>query len=381
MTEQNQQNEQGDNQSVNEKPEAGKTPVDPVRKWTFIILAVCVLLFAWYLRSDRVTPFTSQARVHAIVVPIAPEVSGTVTSVSVSNNQQVQAGQVLFQIDTHRFELAVQTAEANLESARQALGASSAGLDAARASLVSARANLVRADQDAQRMRSIRKEDPGAISLRRLESAEASLAAAEGQVLAAEANVEKAISDLGHEGDENSRILQAQAALDQATLDLRRTTVRAPEDGVVTGVRLDKGNFAGAGAPQMTFVATHNVWVQADFTENNLGNIDAGDRVEIVFDALPGKVFPGTVREMGFGVQVDTAALGALPTINNDKNWLRDAQRFPVLVNFEVPLDEGGKRLKVGSQASVLVYTGDHWLMNSLAKLYVRISSYLSYAY
>ena len=109
--------------------------MDPVRKWTFIVMGICIVLFAWYLRSDPVTPYTSQARVHALVVPIAPEVSGTVTSVSVSNNQQVEAGQVLFQIDTNRFELAVQTAEANLDSARQATGASSANVDAARAGL------------------------------------------------------------------------------------------------------------------------------------------------------------------------------------------------------------------------------------------------------
>mgnify|MGYP001815504022 CR=1 FL=1 len=65
----------------NEKP--GK---DPVRKWTLIILIVCAALLVWYLRSDRVTPMSAQARVHALVVPIAPEVSGSVTSVSVSNN-------------------------------------------------------------------------------------------------------------------------------------------------------------------------------------------------------------------------------------------------------------------------------------------------------
>ena len=63
---------------------------DPVRRWTFIILILCAVLLAWYLRSDRVTPHTSQARVHALVVPIAPEVSGTITGVFVSNTQQFE---------------------------------------------------------------------------------------------------------------------------------------------------------------------------------------------------------------------------------------------------------------------------------------------------
>jgi multidrug resistance efflux pump len=355
---------------------------DPVRTWTFIILALCIVLLAWYLRSDRITPHTSQARVHALVVPIAPEVSGTISSVSVTNNQPVKAGQELFQIETDRYQLALEAANASLESARQAQGMSKANVDAARASLASAEASKTRAEQDAQRMRTIRSEDPGAISERRLESAEASLAAARGQVAAATANVEKALQDLGAAGDQNSRILQAQAAVDEARLNLERTTVRAPDDGVVTGVQLNKGNFASAGAPQMTFVASHHVWLQADFTENNLGHIREGNKVDIVFDVLPGQVIEGTISEVGFGVSVDSAPLGSLPTINNDRKWLRDSQRFPVLIHFQVPVEQQGKTLlKVGSQASATVYTGDHGLFNFLARVYIRILAILTYAY
>jgi len=358
-------------------PSAG----DPVRKWTFIILGLCLVLLLWYLRSDRVTPYTAQARVNARVVPIAAEISGTITSVSVANNQPVSAGQELFQIDVDRYRLAVQTAEANLESARQALGASTAAVAAAQASLGSAEANLTRSKQDAVRMRAIRKEDPDAISERRLESAEASLAAAQGSVAAAEANVEQTIQNRGAEGEANSRIQQALAALGQARLDLERSTVVAPADGVVTGVLLDKGIFASAGAQQMTFIATHNIWVQADFTENNLGNIDPDDEVAIVFDVMPGHVIKGTIRDMGFGVAVDSAQLGSLPTIDNDRAWLRSAQRFPVLIDFELPADEKSNKLKVGSQASVVVYTGEHWLFNSVATLYIWLVSLFTYAY
>ena len=363
-------------------PEAASSPgPDPVRKWTYIILGLCVVLLFWYLRSDRITPYTSQARVHALVVPIAPEVSGTVTEVSVANNQPVTAGQKLFQIDVDRYQLGVQTAAANLEAAKQALGAATAAVAAARASLGSANANLTRAKQDAVRMRTIRKEDPDAISERRLESAEASLASAQGSVGAAEAKLEQAIQNRGAEGEANAGIQQALAALGQAQLDLERSTVRAPHDGVVTGVRLDKGSFAGAGAPQMTFIATHNIWVQADFTENNLGNIDPDDKVAIVFDMLPGSVFKGTIRDMGFGVAVDSAALGSLPTIDNDRAWLRSAQRFPVLIDFHLPEGEGQTGLKVGSQASVVVYTGEHGLFNAIAWVYIRVASIFSYAY
>jgi multidrug resistance efflux pump len=358
---------------------AADTAGDPVRKWTKIILAACVVLLVYYVIADRMTPYTSQARVNALVVPIAAEVSGTVTEVAVSSNQFVEAGELLFQVDRDRYLLAVETAEANLQSARQATGASTANIDAAQAQVVSAQANLLRAEQDAVRLRRIKQEDPGAISDRRVEMAEASYTAAKAALSAAEANLESARQNLGETGEANYRILQAQAGLDQARLDLRRTSVVAPDDGVVTDVRVDRGNFAQAGAPLMTFLASHDIWVQADFTENNLGNITAGDDVDIVFDALPGKVVKGTVRTTGFGVNVDSAPLGSLPTIDNDRQWLRDAQRFSVLIDFELPSAEDRQGIRVGAQASVVVYTGGGFLFNSIAWLKMRVISILTY--
>jgi multidrug resistance efflux pump len=353
---------------------------DPVRTWTIRILVLVLVLLAGYLIADRWTPVSTQARVHTLVVPIAAEVSGTVAEVTVANNQPVQAGEVLFRVEDERYRLAVASAEANLESARQATGASVAGVDAAEASVVSARANLTRTQQDAVRLRRIKNQDPGAISDRRIESAEASLIVAEQQLAAATANLEQARQNRGIEGDENSRIQQAMAALERARLDLERTNVRAPAAGVVTDVRVDRGNFAAAGAPQMTFIASEDVWVQADFTENNLGHVDRGDAVRLSFDIFPGRVFKGTVRATGFGVAVDSAPLGTLPTINNNRQWLRDAQRFPVIVDFEMS-EEDMRRLKVGAQASVIIFASDSGFLNTLGSLYMRVGSILSYAY
>jgi multidrug resistance efflux pump len=361
--------------------ETTKPTTDPVRKWTLIILALCGVLMIYYLVSDRITPYTAQARVNALVVPIAAEVSGTVTEVAVQSNQAVDAGELLFQVDRERYALAVETAEANLQSARQATGASTASIDAAEARRVSAQANLLRAEQDVVRLRRIKKEDPGAISDRRVEMAEASFTAAQAALSAAEADLERARQDLGETGEANYRILQARASLEQAELDLLRTSVRAPDRGVVTDVRVDRGNFAQAGAPLMTFLASHDIWVQADFTENNLGNIKPGDRVDIVFDALPGTVVKGTVRTTGFGVNVDSAPLGSLPTIDNDRQWLRDAQRFSVLIDFELPSAEDRQGIRVGAQTSVIVYTGGGFLFNSIAWIRMRLLSVFTYIY
>ena len=175
-------------------------PRDPVRRWTLIILGACAVLMVYYLIADRVTPYTTQARVHAFVVPVAAEVAGTVTEVPVRSNQVVTAGELLFQVDRERYALAVETAEVNLQTARQATGASTANVDAAAAQVASARAALVRSEQDAVRLRRIKDEDPGAISDRRIEQAEASLAVSRSQLAAAEAGLERARQDLGSIG-------------------------------------------------------------------------------------------------------------------------------------------------------------------------------------
>ncbi len=368
------------------KPEASPEPnpdtgMDPVRKWTFIALGACVVLMIFYLVADRVTPYTSQARVNAFVVPVAAEVSGTVVDVFIDSNSIVEAGEPLFQIERQRYELAVQTAEANLETARQGTRAGTADVEAAEAKVESAKAALRSSEQDAVRLRRIKAEDAGAISDRRIEIAENSYAAAKSNLAAAEATLRKAQEALGQVGDQNTPVQQAVAALDQAQLDLSRTLVVAPEGGIVTDVRVDRGNFAQAGAPQMTFLGTHDVWVQADFTENNLGNLRSGHDVEIVFDALPGQVFKGRVRTTGFGVSVDSAPLGSLPTIENDRQWLRDAQRFSVLIDFDVDNMEDRLNMRVGAQASVIVYADSGFIMTFLGKIKMRLISILTYAY
>ena len=362
------------------EPETASTS-DPVRKWTLIVLVVTVVLIFWYLASDRLTPYTTQARVHALVVPIAAEVSGSVADVPVAGNQRVSKGDELFSLDADNYELAVANAQAALQTARQGTGASSANVDAARAAVGSATAALARAESDVSRLRRIKQEDPGAISDRRLESSEAGFAIAQEQLAAARANLDRAQQDLGSTGDDNARVRQAIAGLEQAQLNLERTTIRAPGDGVVTDVRVDRGNFAAAGRPQMIFIATRDAWVQADLTENNLGHVDVGDVAELTFDVFPGRVFSGRIRSAGFGVSVDSAPLGSLPTIRNDREWLRDAQRFPVEIVFDMPDQNDRRRLRVGAQVSVIVYGSDSWLLNALGKLRVRIASLLSYAY
>jgi multidrug resistance efflux pump len=102
-----------------------------------------------------------------------------------------------------------------------------------------------------------------------------------------------------------------------------------------------------------------------------------------VFDVLPGQVYEGRVRSIGRGVAGDPShPPGTLPTIQNDRDWLRQSQRFPVRVDFDVgQAEELEGRLRIGGQALVIGYTEGHGLLNLLGAAYIRVMSWLSYAY
>jgi hypothetical protein len=119
---------------------------------------------------------------------------------------------------------------------------------------------------------------------------------------AAEADLRKAQEAAGEAGDDNAQLRSAVAAVEKAELDLARTKVVAPARGVVTDLRTDVGQFAQPGAPVMTLIAMHDLWISADLTENNIGNVKPGAPVAIVLDALPGEVLQGRVRSVGSGV-------------------------------------------------------------------------------
>jgi multidrug resistance efflux pump len=346
------------------------------------VLALIAASLLWYFAADRLTPHTTQARVQAFVVPVAAEVAGKVLAVHVRNNDEVQAGQPLFDIDPSQYRIALQRSRSDYESVQRSVNASAATVEAARASLQAAQANHVKADKDATRQETLYAEDPGAISVRRLEVAQATRIQARSQEKAAEADLRKAQEAAGESGDNNAQLRSARSAIEKAELDLARTQVVAPGRGVVTDLRTDVGHFAQAGAAAMTLIAIHDLWINADLTENNLGNTDPGDEVAIVLDVLPGEVLKGRVRSVGSGVSSgQQAPPGTLPTIQNSRDWLRQAQRFPVAIEFDASEADRLQKVRIGGQAEVMVFTGDNFLMNLLGAGYIRLMSLLSYLY
>lgn len=349
-----------------------------------IVLAVIVITLVWHLLADRFTPYTSQARVQGYVVGVAPKVAGLLTDVWVSNNERVNAGQKLFAIDQSQYNIALQQAQSNLNNTQKQVDAGDAGVEKARASLRAAKAGKLKAEQDYTRLKRLREDDPGTISERRLEMSAASLEQARAQVAVANADIARAIEQKGGDSAaENTLLKAAQSAVDKATLDLNNTTIVAQSAGVVTDMRAEVGQFAGTGSPVMTLVAIEKVWINADFTENNLGHLRPGTPVEILLDALPGRVLKGKIKSIGVGISASQPAQpGALPSVQNNRDWLRQSQRFPVQVEFSDPLPADAMRqLRIGAQASVIAYTEGHGVLGLLGKMYIRLLSLLTYAY
>ncbi|RVL78508.1 HlyD family secretion protein [Sinorhizobium meliloti] len=348
---------------------------NPQRRVAITVLLIAFLLFVVTVFMERRTPSSSQATVSAYVVAIAPEVTGRVIEVGVTDNSAVTTGQMLFRLDPEQHRLAVAEAEARLAGVGQTIGASTAAVDVAQAKVVEAKAVRVHVqDQATRAMELVRR---GIYAQAKYDEAQAALDQADAGVDAAEADLARAREELGPAGNDNPQLKEALAALATAQLDLLRTTVSAPAEGVVTNLQLSVGGMLSAGESAMTFIDTGTIWITAAFKENSLEMVVAGDRAEVLFDVLPGKIFAATVEGIGMGVaqgSVDPAT--GLPKISTETGWVRAPQSFPI----RLVLNEGRpKGVRYGSQANVVIYTRDHPVTNALGSIWIRILSVLTY--
>lgn len=347
----------------------------PVRRIALIVVGCFVLLFAISVLMERRTPSSSQARVQAYVVQMAAEVAGRVSDVPVIDNAKVRQGDVLFRIDPFPFQIAVNEAEAKLQRIGQSVGAGVSGIDAAQARVIEARANNEKIRDQANRV--FQLVERGVYPEAKYHELKGSLDGSVAAVQAAEAELEKARRDLGAAGSDNPQIREALAALEKARLNLTRTTVLAPSDGVVTNLQLAAGQFVNTGQAALTFIDATTVWIAAAFKENSLENIKAGNEAEIVLDTLPGDLFKAKVESVGWGVSAGSSSNG-LPTVRNDTGWVREPQRFPVRLIFA---GDPPKGVRYGSQANVMIYTGSNPIANLLGWFWIRLISIVTYVH
>lgn len=367
------------------KEETPKEPVvqpvqkkSPVTLITLIVLVISMLFLAWYVLSDRNVPYTDQARIDGLMVPVSPKVSGYLTAINVGLHSQVQPGDTLFQIDRRPFILAIEIAEANLDNTAQTVASKTASVKASAGRLGVARAQLERAQRDWNRVQTVLKENPGALSQADKDKSETGLMTATEQVSSAEADLERAEQNLGISGDQNALFRASLKALEQAQLDLAYTSIIASSAGYIESFSIDLGFYAAAGQPLATQVSNSHNWIQADFKENNISLMKPGNKVEISLDINPGKIFTGEVRSIGYGVSTGNTTRGDLPSVSGAKGWLRDPQRFPVIISIDDKTIF--PQLRHGGQVDVVVFTDEEGgLLNSLGRFRIRVISWLSY--
>jgi len=358
-------------------PPAGPAPV---RRIVRLTLAALLLVFVYHLIADRFTPYTSQATVQTFLVQIAPEVSGPVVAVDVRDNQPVKAGQPLFRIDPRPFEIALRAAQASLAVAQQGVDSSAADVRVAAAQLQRQQVELATSQQLGKIVLDLSAKR--ALSETSAIRARSDIARTRAEIERARAESERARIRLGDGAAGHPQVLQAMTAVEQATLELRHTTVLAPGAGAITNLRLAPGQFVSRGQPVLGFMADGPRWVTAAMRENQLGRIRPGARAYVTFDDQPGDVFPARVDSVGWGIaNGGESPTGQLPTVDAPTGWLREPQRFPVRIALDgasgnaAALSPG----RSGAQASVVVLTADRSLLNPLARAWIWVVAQLSY--
>lgn len=317
-------------------------------------LVVVFITAAIYLNGGRYVE-TDNAYVKADKVPVSPEVSGTVRQVLVQENQSVEAGQLLFRIDSAPFQLAVAKAEAKLGQVRTDLAAIKASYQEKQAEITLARTKLTFAQKDQQRQANLVTKN--FISTAKFDDAKQSTDLADQQIIALEQDQKRIAETLG--GSINSpvehhpRYLEARAELEQAKLDLARVEVRASLPGTVSKPP-KPGQYVSAGNTTMALVVNGSPWIEANFTETDLTYVHPGQPVAIHIDTYPDAIWHGVVESLS---PATGSEFSVIPAQNATGNWVKITQRVPVRIKLETSPQQQ-PQLRSGLSAIVEIDTG-----------------------
>jgi RND family efflux transporter MFP subunit len=272
---------------------------------TLAVVAVAVIGARWLWIHYNVEPWTRDGRVRADIVQVSPDVNALVTEVRVKNNQVVQQGDVLFVLDRPRFELALRQAEASVAADEVA---------------------LAQAKRESERNRNLKD-----------------LATTE-QVEEGQSKVDQLVAQLN----------SARVQRDLARLNLDRTTVHAPVNGIVTNVELRPGDYASAGHQVLALVDTDTIHVDGYFEETKLPSIRVGDRALVHIMGIKAEL-PGAVESIDAGIEdrERSQSSDALANVNPTFSWVRLAQRIPVRIKLDPT--GGDIRLIAGRTATVSI--------------------------
>ena len=371
------------------------------------VLLVGAALFWWH---STYYEDTDDASIDGPLVQISARIKGNVTEVNVTDNQRVDKGQVLVQIDPRNFQAALDQAEANLASAQASYEAalvsvpitdintnsqlhsadadvrgalsgvaqSEKQLDAAQAQVLAAEAENTKDQLDLQRYTPLVEKD--VISKQQYDATVAAAASSKAQLAEAQANlmaaqqavrqakerlteaqanynaaqtgprqvtVQKAKADQAA-----AQVHQAQAAVEQARLNLSYTVITAPESGIVNNKTVEVGQNVSDGQTMMTLIPLDNVWVTANFKETQLRHMRAGQPVVISVDAFGGRQYHGVVTQIGGATG---SMLSLFPPENATGNYVKVVQRIPVRIDFTNPDENKDHLLRPGMSVTPTV--------------------------
>lgn len=325
------------------------------------------LLLAWILYARLVDhPWTRSAQVRADVINITGYVSGKIVKVHVRNEELVNAGQLLFEVDPASYELAVDQARVALDQAREEVQALAAaikaahakvevarrGIDSAKAQTLSARAQVEQAAAESKRFGRLAESGAGSLELaertrtKHIE-AQANLTVAMNEEIKSDSELASAIADLakaeailGDPGEENVRIRSAKVSLDTAKLNLERTKVLSPRSGWVTNLFLQPGSYVQPGQAMITLVDKESLRVSAYFKETQIYRIKPGDRALVMLMGLSDRPLQGVVEDIGRAINPPNIATvqsssAMVPSVSPTYDWIRLAQRVPVAIRLE----------------------------------------------
>lgn len=310
------------------------------------------LLYWWNVASRFVV--TNDAYIIGNQAPLKAQTSGTIVDVRVDNTQYVRQGDVLVRLDGLQAQVALERAEANLADSVRQIETAFSQADMLRQKLAGKEAVLNRSRKDLARYRSVAGD--GAVSAQQIEDSEFQVSEQEAEVRQIRAELGGAEALIRNTSPaDNPKVLQAVAALKQAYLDNARQQIVAPVSGFVAKRSIQPGEQVRPETPLLAIVPLDYLWVEANFLENELANVQPGQPVEITVDLYGSSVvYHGEVQGLGAGTG---SVFGLLPPDNATGNYIHIVERVPVRVGLRAE-ELKAKPLRPGLSAVVRIDTG-----------------------
>jgi len=317
------------------------------------VAAAALAYGGYYLLLGSHYVSTDNAYVGAEVAQINSQVSGPIARVAVRDTQQVHKGDVLVEIDSADARLAVAQAEATYRSTLQRVSQYYAQRSAAAATVQARLSDVSRTSDDYARRQRLAMS--GAISREQLSTARTDADAAKANLTAAREALEAQDQMIkGVNVDNHPETVAARTALEKARLDLSRTVIRAPIDGIVAQRKAQAGQSVQPGQSLMTVSPIAQAYVDANFKEGQLSDVRGGQPVDLTSDLYGSKiVFHGHVAGMGGGTG---SAFAVIPAQNATGNWIKVVQRVPVRITLD-PNELTAHPLRVGLSMTATIDT------------------------